>query len=375
MGQEDKDYELSIDQIRETGKYLFYNSEDNPENRKKGLKYLLKAFRMQDDEATYIIAKLMLENNIKLDDAEEQEEMALTFLLDLANKGHLLSRELLNRFCLSKYENLVSKNITVKSNDRLLDFDGKVIKINRKGLLTPVDAQLKCINGENILLLSANIQFFFYDDLINEELFREAVIKGIKEWEGKYSVFGGQNLTVKIELSFEPRLFDYVLVTPLVSSFADVVQKVNNSIDKVELKNNYLEEILQSKRSFATSGKKWSVHSRKFIFIQSDDNSFSNYDEIKEVAKHEFGHVLGLGDLYCCPSDDLSGVEKGTFQELDGYYVNDKIYNLVMCDHHGPISNNDIEMVLLAFRDNKEQLFQVQDVTKDQISKALGRGN
>ena len=33
--------------------------------------------------------------------------------------------------------------------------------------------------------------------------------------------------------------------------------------------------------------------------------------------------------------------------------INDKFYNLVMCDHHGPISNNDIEMVVLAFRENK----------------------
>ena len=45
-----------------------------------------------------------------------------------------------------------------------------------------------------------------------------------------------------------------------------------------------------------------------------------------------------------------------------------------MCDHHGPISNNDIEMVILAFRENKMQLFQKQK-SKDKESEALGKGN
>ena len=92
------------------------------------------------------------------------------------------------------------------------------------------------------------------------------------------------------------------------------------------------------------------------------------------VTKHEFGHALGLGDLYASAVDSLSGVEKGTYAELDSYVINDKFYNLVMCDHHGPISNNDIEMVILAFRENKMQLFQPSRL-KGKISSALGKGN
>lgn len=92
------------------------------------------------------------------------------------------------------------------------------------------------------------------------------------------------------------------------------------------------------------------------------------------MAKHEFGHALGLGDLYASAVDSLSGVEKGTYAELDSYVINDKFYNLVMCDHHGPISNNDIEMVVLAFRENKMQLFQLGRL-KGKISSALGKGN
>lgn len=45
-----------------------------------------------------------------------------------------------------------------------------------------------------------------------------------------------------------------------------------------------------------------------------------------------------------------------------------------MCDHHGPISNNDVEMVILAFRENKMQLYQPGKL-KGKLSSALGKGN
>nr|MCR5510973.1 hypothetical protein [Lachnospiraceae bacterium] len=86
-------------------------------------------------------------------------------------------------------------------------------------------------------------------------------------------------------------------------------------------------------------------------------------------------HILGLGDLYEEEDDGLEGVEKGTFPELDMYHRKDKEYDLVMCDHHGTVSNNDIEMVILAFRENKIQLYQKDKRIKAQISDALGKGN
>ena len=116
--------------------------------------------------------------------------------------------------------------------------------------------------------------------------------------------------------------------------------------------------MITTKRSCATGGLKWTVNSRKVICIQSFSGKFDDYEEITHITKHEFGHAIGLGDLYESSVDFLDGVEKGTYTELDSYIINDKFYNLVMCDHHGPISNNDIEMVVLAFRENKMQLFQ-----------------
>ncbi len=103
-------------------------------------------------------------------------------------------------------------------------------------------------------------------------------------------------------------------------------------------------------------------------------NTQTRSEGIRHVAKHEFGHALGLEDLYEERADRREGVPKGTYPELDGFYLCGRSYNLVMCDHHGPISNNDVEMVVLAFSENKAQLYQ-PDRWKGRISDALGKGN
>jgi hypothetical protein len=139
--------------------------------------------------------------------------------------------------------------------------------------------------------------------------------------------------------------------------------------------NDSLEKFISQKRSFSGLGvKRWSVKSRKIIVIQSEDGRFRDYGEIMHVAKHEFGHVLGLGDLYCSPGDGLEGVPEGAYEETDKDHVFDRVYNLVMCDHHGPISNNDIEMVVLAFSENCMQNYQKSNLGQ-KISEALGKGN
>lgn len=83
---------------------------------------------------------------------------------------------------------------------------------------------------------------------------------------------------------------------------------------------------------------------------------------------------MGLGDLYAYDSLDLNGIDKGRYSEIDAYHVSGKTYNLVMCNHHGVISNNDIEMVVLSFSENKIQEYQKNGKFKE-ISKALGNGN
>ena len=86
------------------------------------------------------------------------------------------------------------------------------------------------------------------------------------------------------------------------------------------------------------------------------------------------GTHLVLGIYIAVSPMGLQVLRKARFFETDSYYVTDQIYNLVMSDHHGPISNNDIEMVVLAFSKNRFQNYQRRKA-RDKISEALGKGN
>ena len=50
--------------------------------------------------------------------------------------------------------------------------------------------------------------------------------------------------------------------------------------------------------------------------------------------------------------------------------MNNGVYNLVMCGREGMISDNDIEMVILALVTGEKQEYQ-----GEKVSKALGRDN
>ncbi len=364
--------QTSVESIRETGKaYLFGNQED-AETKSKGLQLIIEAHKQKDAEATFIVAKLLLDGVLKAS-GKNTTDYALSLMCSAANNGCIQARAYLNAFCDERYSDEYDTIDNKHTVGALVDFDGKPIRINRQGIFTPIDAVLEYENNQNILTLKTNLLFLNDESMDNPEKFEQAVIQGIREWEGEYEVFGGQHLRVHIELTNDANLFDNLLIMPVTEEIGSTMKAVSNVLGTKERKAQ-ISDLLENKRSFVTSGMKWSATSRKIICVQSADGKFDDYEEIKHVSKHEFGHALGLGDLYYSPTDSLAGVEIGTYGELDSYAITDKYYNLVMCDHHGPISNNDIEMVILAFRENKMQMYQPSKI-KGKVSAALGKGN
>ena len=363
---------VSAEILREVGKNCFFNCNGDTQKRGEGIQALIKAQSLGDPEATYIVARLIIDGVLK-SSAKDQQEYALTLMCSSANSGCIQARAFLNAYCEERYQDEHDDIRVVEPSGALVDFDGKPIKINRQGLFTPIDAVLENEGGLNVLNLSINVMFVYREEINDPEKFEQAVYDGILAWQGDYEVFGGQKLKVQIHLTNDDNIFDNLLIMPITGEIGATIQSVSNAIGTKKSKLQ-VSDVMMNKRSFATSGLRWTVNSRKIICLQSRDGRFDDYEEIMHVTKHEFGHALGLGDLYASAVDSLSGVEKGTYAELDSYVINDKFYNLVMCDHHGPISNNDIEMVVLAFRENKMQLFQPSRL-KGKISSALGKGN
>ena len=364
---------MRADVLRELGKSNFFSNDVDEEKKAYGLKLILEAHAKKDPEATYIVARLLIDKVLRTSTGDPIEH-ALTLMCSSANNGCIQARAFLNAYCEEKYSDEYDDRYEERHSDSgLVDFEGAPIRVNRQGVLTPIDAVLEHKDDHNILTLSTNLMFLYGEEIIEPEEFEQAVIQGIMAWQGEYEVFGGQQLSVQVNLTMENNLFDNLIIMPMTESIGSTVQAVGNVIGNKERKAQ-ISDLLTNKRSFATAGLKWSSKSRKIICIQSEDGKFDDYDEIMHMSKHEFGHALGLGDLYSSSVDSLAGVNKGTYTELDSYAITDRFYNLVMCDHHGPISNNDIEMVVLAFRENKMQLYQPSKL-KGKISIALGKGN
>ena len=252
----------------------------------------------------------------------------------------------------------------------IIGFNNKPLKIKKTGKIYPVDVELKNENGIDVLYISTKAKFVeCINDEYNLDEWKQAVLQGFCDWGGNYEVFGGQALEVRVSAVETDRLIDSIIVTTFDQEFSDELCDAYG-----RLKLDKAEKLVEEGRSFATTGFPvigWKSYLPRFVYMLPD--TLNNIDYARIVAKHEFGHVLGLGDLYKDLAKGLCGVEGATYKDIEKYYLGDSYFDMVMCNN-GPVRNNDIEMVLLAFQTNSFQNYQ-KVKKKDEVSKALGKGN
>lgn len=251
-------------------------------------------------------------------------------------------------------------------------FDGQPIEIEKKGLFYPVSMELCETEGKNYLHIS--IKSYFASALEEGQLtiteWKECIMKGFQEWAGEYTVFGGQQLTVTVTaIEADSPSIDTVPILCLSETKAK--EFIGQYVESDQ--QTSIEEALLQQRSFSTTMIEgvvsWNSILPRYIVLMP--SAFSDDYTLQRTAKHEFGHILGLGDSYKDPALGYQGV--GMYHDILPYYSERKGFNMVM-DNCGPVRNNDIEMVILAFFTNRFQNYQsMQNATA--ISHALGRGN
>lgn len=340
--------------------------------RRLSLDRFRQAASMQHPEAMFLFGRIILsDRELGLYNIKRNEETAWKCIFDAAAFGSISAKHFMDQICKARYEEAFPRQEKAIPGP-LKDFDGDVIRIRRRGLLTPVDAVLEYKNGENILSLHADLYFDGLEkmeDPDKEKSFRQAVISGFREWEGSYEVFGGQHVRITTAFTENQNTFDRVRI---IAGDREMDEMITDAFKKVPWADPSVYENSAAVTSLGI--RKWTAFSRKVILFRHAAALAVNPERLKHLAKHEFGHVLGLGDLYQSAAHGLEGAGSSGFAELESYEIIPKKFNLVMDNAVGPISNNDIEMVILALSENRLQSYQPDRINQF-VSRALGRGN
>lgn len=353
---------------------LYDSPELTPEQRNRAFELLEWAARNNDPEACFRFGARLVNGKIRLKDIDSKER-GMYYIDRAAYLGHKVAQKAIDNYCNLLYEKNVGSKNPKQAPAPLRDHNGWKIKIKHTGKFTPVNAELVYQEEKNILFLDVNANILVNDEEVVDRIkFMDAVEKGFKAWEGVYTVFGGQEIVVVVNVKFSDfALLGCVNISSLKSN------AVKGAIKLAGIKGhewqNRLSDAANTSASIASIGmKKWSVRSGKSIFINNSNGRFDDYDMITKAVRSEFGSILGLADMRITDNNENKSIPKGTYPELDPYYIENGYYNLVMCNRRGVISNNDMEMVILALSENEMQHY-IEDSMGHKPSKALGKGN
>ena len=328
--------------------------------RVKAYKFIKWAAEKGDSEAMYELGRIMVEGNMPMNGGKFDSQ-GRELIYKAANKGYKPAEEYLSGLCRLRYTYDVFMKTPVPKSAPLRDGDGWKITINHKPH-HPVSARLEyrpMTGNELIITVNAYIgmEKIHMDD---KEQFEKAVIDGFKAWEGFYNVFGNQLLQVTVEVNIKDKPDYAVCIFPLQPF---IVRPMRFITPVNEQSEERARAIIDGKKSIMQHrGTRWLKRIQKTIYINDLGETPYDNEQVTKAVRYEFGHVLGLGEFGVIPY--------GTYKDLDPYYVNNGVYNLVMCGREGMISDNDIEMVILALVTGEKQEYQ-----GEKVSKALGRDN
>lgn len=271
-------------------------------------------------------------------------------------------------------DNLSSLEKKLLQYRRLEDFNNKIISLSFAGEQYPVEVNLKWENGKNILYIHVKVKFSFPDGFWEQKHIKDYYnrkktqsLKGFEMWSGTYErVFknheGAQCVTVKCEAEE---------ITEGEAINVNIYASHNRS------KTNW--------------GTGWETSQPGNIdlygsYLSSDANKESS-KHMKNVAKHELGHILGLANAYSEVTDkplnyaaypDIKeDIKNHVISEYITKYKDEPGFTtytgMVMNNSEANISNNDIEMLILAWQKGEVQFYYTDERREGTISEAMGK--